>query len=211
MNVTIVPVGMLGTNCYLLASAGKGCAIIDPGAQADKIAGIIDKAGLSPRYILLTHGHHDHIGAVKRLAARFPEVKIYIGENDMEMLLDGNKSLAIMRSENANEFIIDNAGTLTDGQEVALDELTIRVLDTPGHTRGGVSYLCEDALFAGDTLFRGNVGRTDLYGGSYEVLLASLKKLAGLAGDYTVYPGHGDATTLEQERKHNPYIAESLS
>ena len=142
MNVTIVPVGMLGTNCYLLASAGKGCAIIDPGAQADKIAGIIDKAGLTPRYILLTHGHHDHIGAVKRLAARFPEVKIYIGENDMEMLLDGNKSLAIMRSENANEFIIDNAGTLTDGQEVALDELTIRVLDTPGHTRGGVSYLC---------------------------------------------------------------------
>lgn len=210
MNVTIIPVGMLGTNCYLLSSEKKNCVIFDPGAQPDKIAGIIEKDGLTPKYILLTHGHHDHIGGVQKLLARFGDCKVYIGEGDKEMLEDTGKSLAISRNETAAEFLIPEAATLKDGQELTLDELTIKVLDTPGHTKGGVSYICGNLLFSGDTLFYGDVGRTDLYGGSYSVLKKSLKKLHDLPGDYCVYPGHGDATTLEYERKNNRYIGESL-
>lgn len=206
MNITIVPVGMLGTNCYIVESQVKNCIIIDPGAQADKIANIVDKAGLTPTMILLTHGHHDHIGGVNKLRKRYDGIPVHIGENDHDLLEDTSKSLASLRNENADEFIVRQAGTLKGGQELTLDELTIRVVATPGHTKGGVTYLCGNAMFSGDTLFAGDVGRTDLYGGNYDTLKASLKTLAMLEGNYQVYPGHGPATTLEHERKTNPYI-----
>lgn len=210
MNIIIIPVGSLGTNCYLLCSKAGGCAVIDPGAQAEKIMARIAEEKLEVKYILLTHGHHDHIGGVRRLSKEYPDAEVYIGKNDHEMLTDTSKSYAAMRYGQADDFIVDRARTVDDGQELVLDELTIRVMETPGHTRGGVCYVCDDVIFSGDTLFYRDVGRCDLYGGNYDVLKTSLKKLAALDGNYRVYPGHGDGTTLDFERAQNPYIAEAL-
>lgn len=206
MNVTTIPVGMLGTNCYLLASAKNTCAIVDPGAQAAKIADIITEKGLAPKYILLTHGHFDHIGAVNALAEQFPELEIYIGEGDLELIADTEISKVEQKGLDKDTFTIKNAGTVAGGREFELDELTITVMETPGHSKGGVSYICEDVIFSGDTLFQENVGRCDLYGGDFGILKSSLKKLGELTGDFTVYPGHGEATTLEHERFYNPYF-----
>ena len=207
MKISIMPVGLLGTNCYLLISDKNSCAVIDPGAQPEKIAKVIKDKGLTPRYILLTHGHHDHIGGVKKLLAAF-EMPLYIGQGDGELLTDDQKNRAALRYPNTDEYTINGAQLLEDGQELTLDELTIKVIATPGHTRGGVCFLCKDVIFSGDTLFRDDIGRCDLYGGDYDVMLESLQKLAALPGDYTVYPGHGENTTLEYERKNNRYINE---
>lgn len=211
MNVTIIPVGMLGTNCYILQSEKKNCIIFDPGAQPDKIIGIIEKAGLTPRYILLTHGHHDHIGGVNKLCERFPGIEVRIGTHDYEMITDTDKSLAILRSQRPEDYLIPQAKALADGDELTLDELTLKVVHTPGHTQGGVCYLCSNLMFSGDTLFQRECGRCDLYGGNYEQMLRSLKRLAELPGDYTVYPGHGESTVLSEERKRNPYMLEACS
>lgn len=209
MNIITMPVGMLGTNCYILSSKANSCAIIDPGAQPEKIIARVAEEKLTVRYILLTHGHHDHIGGVKRLCGEFSEAKLFVGKNDLEMLTDGRKSLAAIRHPGADEFIVDRAEALADGQELELDEMKIRVVESPGHSKGSVCYLCRDAMFSGDTLFFGDVGRCDLYGGDYDAMKASLRKLIELEGDYRVYPGHGNGSSLEYERMHNPYIAEA--
>ena len=206
MTVLTMPVGPLGTNCYLLITEGKRCGIIDPGAQAEKIIRQIGDLGLEPAFILLTHGHHDHIGAVKKLMIAFPEFTLHVGREDLEMLDDPQKSLALFRRPDEAEFILSGAQPVESGDTFTLDELVITALETPGHTRGGMVYLCADALFSGDTLFREDVGRTDLYGGDFEALKASLRVLAEIKGDYTVYPGHGESTTLEHERRTNPYM-----
>lgn len=209
MNLTIIPVGMLGTNCYILASEAKGCFIIDPGAQPDKIASVIGERGLTPRYILLTHGHHDHIGGVKKLMERYPDVALYIGAGDAETLTDPAKSHGVNRGGmTKEEATFENVHTAREGDTFAVDELTVSVLETPGHSLGGLTYLCENLMFSGDTLFWGDVGRTDLYGGDYDTLKASLRKLSALDGDFVVYPGHGESTTLNYERQHNRYIRE---
>ncbi|MDL2233308.1 MBL fold metallo-hydrolase [Ruminococcaceae bacterium OttesenSCG-928-L11] len=210
MTVGIIPVGMLGTNCYIIKTDGESCAVVDPGAQPERIIRELEELRAVPRMILLTHGHHDHIGGVKKLMARYPDAVLYIGKGDAEMLGDTQKSLAVFRNSDDSDFVIGNARTLADGDVLQLEELEIRVLETPGHTKGGVTYLCEDAMFAGDTLFYGDVGRTDLYGGDYTTLLRSLRKLAEVEGDYRVYPGHGDSTTLQFERQNNSYIQEAL-
>jgi glyoxylase-like metal-dependent hydrolase (beta-lactamase superfamily II) len=204
-----IPVGELYTNCYIIAE-GEDCAVVDPGDMPDEIADVIDSKGLAPRYILLTHGHLDHMGAVKRLLRRYPGAQLCIGEGDLEMLTDTVKSYAITHSTNPEEYVNEGGVGLADGQELPLGGLTIRVMHTPGHTKGGVVYLVNDAIFAGDTLFRLNAGRTDLYGGDYNVLLSSLKKLADLPGDYAVYPGHREPTTLEFERRNNDHVRESM-
>lgn len=206
MRVTIMPVGLLGTNCYLLASEAGNCAVIDPGAQPDKIAGMIRAKGFTPKMILVTHGHHDHVGGLKKLLGSF-DAPVYIGEGDLDRI-SGNMISRSVPPEDAQEYVIPGAIALTDGQELVLDELAVKVVTTPGHTPGGVCYLCGEIMFSGDTLFLGDIGRCDLPGGDYGVMKQSLKKLCGLPGDYTVYPGHGEATTLSYERKNNRYINE---
>lgn len=203
MRVVTIPVGMISTNCFLVSVETGEAAIIDPGAQPERILQAVWENALEPKLILLTHGHFDHIGAVDALAERLG-IPVYIHKLDQEMLGDPLKNGGAALT---GETVTAKAGgVFQEGDSFLLGELDFRVLHTPGHTKGSSCFLCGDALFTGDTLFAGGMGRTDLYGGSYPELSASLKKLAALSGDYRVYPGHGPASALEQERQRNPYM-----
>lgn len=207
MQLITLPVGAIGTNCYIAVSKENNCIIIDPGANAQKIINEIEKIKATPKYILLTHGHYDHIGAVKKLSKYFKNLPFYIHQNDVEMLCDPEHVYGSMRSIGEDDYKFESVeNTLKEGDEIAVDELKIKVVETPGHTKGGVIYLLDDIMFAGDTLFREEIGRVDLYGGDHEVMKNTLKKLVNLPGNYTVYPGHGEATSLDYERKNNFYI-----
>ena len=188
-----LPLGSYQTNCYLCwDETTLGCAVIDPGYDTERILRALRAQTLVPKAILLTHGHFDHVGAVRPLfeALRAP---VYLSE----------KELSLPAQLTAGPlFYTDEYG---EGDTVAVDGLTFRVLETPGHTGGSVCLLCGGLLFSGDTLFAGSCGRTDL-GGSWEDMAASLARLAALPGDYTVLPGHGPATTLSEERRYNPYM-----
>ncbi len=195
MNITTLPVGMLQTNCYLLCHAGL-CAIVDPGAAAQRI---IDAVGTQTVcMILLTHAHFDHTGALQALHAQYPDAPIYVHEND---------------SDNAHNMSHGNliyTHTYREGDTLCLGELPIRVLHTPGHTPGSVCLLAENHLFAGDTLFAGACGRTDFEGGSLADMMASLRRLSHLDGEIAVYPGHGESTTIARERAYNYYMQEAM-
>ncbi len=193
-------VGPLPTNCYLVGEAGGEAAVVDPGEEPDRILAELARHNLSLRYILLTHGHPDHIGAV----ARVREVT-------------GAPVLAHAAEEPVLALGLDIFGRpmprvaperwLADGEELPLGPGKVRVIHTPGHTPGGVCYLLGDDLFSGDTLFAGSVGRTDLPGGSQTDLLYSIwKKILVLPGTVRVHPGHGPSTALEEERDSNPFL-----
>ncbi len=194
MEITTLTLGDYMTNCYILRQEqSKKCCVIDPGYEVGRILAFLQKENLEPEAILLTHGHFDHVGAVPDLAAE-TDCDVYISAADLSLPpMITNGRLYYTHTYPA-------AGTLK------LAGLTIQVLPTPGHTPGSVCLLVGDTMFSGDTLFRGSCGRTDLPGGSWEQMAASLKTLAALPGDYRVLPGHGEETTLERERKSNPYL-----
>ena len=201
MQIKMMQVGPLGTNCYLLEDeASKTAAVVDPGGDALRILAQAQADGAEIKMILLTHAHFDHTGGVAALCKALPGVPVYLHPDDA----------ALLGSE-----VFPDIGAPTvpyrDGDAVTLGGLTIQVLHTPGHTPGGVCLLAEDVLFTGDTLFYGSMGRTDFAGGSYEAIMASLKRLALLPGNYQVLPGHMDTTTLDRERKINFYIKEALA
>ena len=159
--------------------------------------------GTKPVCILLTHGHFDHIGAARALREQYG-CPIAIGERDAEMLQDPMKSQAGRSHAEKYRFSADRL--LREGDTLEEAGLKITVLETPGHTLGSVSYLCEDNLFCGDVLFRGDAGRTDLYGGDYQTLLETLRALALLPEDTAVYPGHGAPTSIKREKTMNPVV-----
>ena len=182
--------GWLQTNCYVVWAEGSTtCAVIDPGDEAARILKNIADRGLTVEAILLTHGHFDHVGAVNDIR-KATGCKVYMNI----------KELALPESLTAGplQYTDNYAGTVTAGG------LTFTVLDTPGHSEGSVCLLCGDVIFSGDTLFAGTCGRTDLPTGSWSTIRKSLQMLSGLPGDYTVYPGHGPATTMNTERAENP-------
>lgn len=201
MNIEAISVGMIDTNCYLLwdESAGNAAAIIDPGGDADRILQRIRERSLQPRMILLTHGHFDHVLAVPALLAAYPGLSVHITEEDYPLAVTGGEFHYPMGE-------VDSVSFYDEGDTLLLGSLRIEVLRTPGHTPGGVVLRVADVLFTGDTLFAGSCGRTDFENGSAADLQRSLKRLADLDGDYTVYPGHMQSTTLAQERNCNPYF-----
>ena len=204
MQVASIVVGMVQTNCYFLISREKNTAVIDPGAQYRDIVRFLQENGLTPRMILLTHGHFDHIGGVNGLRETYPDLPVYIGAEDAEMLTDPRKSCASMMG--GPGYRVEKFETLREGGVLTLDELTIQMYATPGHSKGSLTYQVGDCLFTGDALFAGDIGRTDLYGGDYDTLIQSVKKLYRLPGDYRVLPGHGPQSTLERERRTNYYV-----
>ena len=208
MQIKIMPVGMLQTNCYLLCDEQAGvCAIIDPGSAAERILKEVEDAGLRVTHILLTHGHFDHIMAVSEIQ-RLTGAKLYISQKD-EWMLDPAvaRHPAYVREPYTTPRV---DGYLAEGTTVQVGNLTVSVLETPGHTAGSVCLLCGEQMFSGDTLFCEGVGRTDLKSGSREAMMRSLNKLALLHGEYHVYPGHEEATTLSHEREANYMMREAM-
>lgn len=202
MNIKSIQVGQLATNCYFLVDeAEKKAAVIDPGDEADRILAELEKLDARVEYILLTHGHYDHIGAVVRLHEALPDAEVYIHKADSK----GTGFHVVPLADQVADLRYYD-----DGDTLALGALTVHVIHTPGHTPGGVTLRVGDALFTGDTLFYGSMGRSDFPGGNTQQLFASLKKLAQLEGDYHVLPGHDMTTTLDQERKSNVFMLEAL-
>ena len=193
LKIHTLTLGMYQTNTYIIHEENsKGCCVIDPGYEADTILRKIEALGLTPEAILLTHGHFDHVGAVKDLAADTGcRVFACAGDEQLPPMFTGGKLYVTDRYEEGT--ILNIAG------------LYIRVLHTPGHTPGSVCLLVDDVIFSGDTLFAGSCGRTDI-GGSWTEIQTSLRRLSLLEGDFTVYPGHGESTTLAAERRYNPYM-----
>ena len=186
----ILPLGLLQTNCYLLQGQ-DGWVAIDPGDQPELVLKALERKQLEA--ILLTHGHFDHVGAVNTLAAE-TGCRVYLCEED----------LALPPSMTAGAlYHTDSYG---DGDVLQLCGMTISVLHTPGHTPGSVCLCWEDVMFSGDTLFAGSIGRTDFPGSNHSRMVRSLERLKALQMNYRVYPGHGEATTLAEEKRFNPYL-----
>ena len=194
LNMKHLALGAYQTNCYLVWDEDSpSCVVIDPGYNPEIVLAEAKLLGKEIAAILLTHGHFDHVGGVKDIVAE-TGCKVYLCDADLSM----------PPQMTAGPLYYPN--TYSDGSFVEEAGLSFKVLHTPGHTPGSVCLMCENVLFSGDTLFWGSCGRTDLPGGSWSTIQASLKRLAELPGDYDVYPGHGDATKLSFERKMNPYM-----
>ncbi len=203
MKVSYFSVGALGTNCYIVSDNGRA-AIIDPGGDAQRILNAVKCNNLTVVCILLTHAHFDHIMAVDELCEA-TGAPVYVGAGDAPMLYDANFNLsAMVYPEQMVERTADRL--LFEGDVVRVGDASLTVMETPGHTRGSICLVGENVLFTGDTLFDGSIGRTDLPGGDMGVLRRSLERLAALEGDYTVYAGHGEETTLSFQKKANPYL-----
>lgn len=194
MQMQILVGGYLYTNCYMAWSDGsETCILVDPGFDAESILEKVRAAGKKVEAIFLTHTHHDHVFGVKDIVEA-TGCKVYVCKEELEI---GHKTQP--RDICATDFY-------GEGDEVTAAGLTFRVLHTPGHTAGGVCLLTEDVMFSGDTLFAGTCGRTDLASGSPAQMRESLNRLAALEGNYKVFPGHGESTELDFERRLNPYM-----
>ncbi|MCC8016897.1 MAG: MBL fold metallo-hydrolase [Clostridiales bacterium] len=202
LNIKSIVLGELGNNCYLITdSQSKKSALVDCTDSSQKMIDFIGDADLE--YILLTHGHFDHIGGVKRIKDKYG-AKIVISEEDAPMLSSPKLSLAVFcgaSQENTRADIL-----VGEGSEIFLGNTKIKVISTPGHTKGGVCYLTDEAVFTGDTLFFCSCGRTDFPGGSAGEIMKSLHRLSKLDPKLKVYPGHDRFTTLAFEKQNNPYM-----
>lgn len=191
-------------NCYILDGGDGKAAVIDPGSFPEIIEKELEKHGLIPEKILLTHGHFDHWSAAEQLRKKYG-AKVYINQNDECMLSDRAKSGALLAP--SFEYIpTECGGYLKEGDVIRQGTLEFKVIETPGHSKGSVCFITGGCIFTGDTLFCGSAGRTDLYGGDRRELENSLKRLGELEGDYLLYCGHGDDTSLNEERRSNPFM-----
>lgn len=211
VKVTPVVVGPIQTNCYIAQGDSGDAIVVDPGGDGRRVLEAIAAANAIPRAVFNTHGHWDHIGANDVVAHDF-HVPVYIHRADAHMLTapgSANPLFASMEMRAGTAPVV----RLEDQGHYAFGDLQVRVLHTPGHTQGGVCLLLSSGddeprdLITGDTLFAGSVGRSDLPGGSEEQLMASIKdKLLALPDDTRIYPGHGESSTLADEKMNNPFV-----
>ena len=194
LQISALALGAYQTNCYIIwAEGSKTCAVIDPGYEPERVLSETARLGLTIEAILLTHGHFDHVGAVRDLAAEIG-CPVFIHEAELSM------------PPAFTAGPLYHTHTCGEGDALSLAGLTLKVLHTPGHTPGGVCLQVENALFCGDTLFAGSCGRTDLPGGSMTTLRKSLARLCTLPDELAIYPGHGESSVLGEEKRYNPYL-----
>ncbi|GEQ16882.1 MULTISPECIES: MBL fold metallo-hydrolase [Clostridium] len=198
LNLKTVPAGVYEANCYILVdSETKDCAIIDAGGDAGKISAAVENMQGNPKYLLLTHGHFDHVGGVKEICSKY-DIPFYISKTDEEYMEKDNSVFGTLPKA---------SGYLKEGDVVKLGSREIKVIETPGHTKGGLCFLIDGKLFTGDTLFQGSIGRTDFIGGDMKEIISSIKnKLLPLGDDVEVYPGHGPSSSIKFEKMRNPYL-----
>ena len=196
MLIKTIPVGQLETNCYVVTNETTlESVVIDPGDEANTILDYLESNRLKCVAIMITHGHFDHVGALRQVQEETGAVVYMNRRDDARAFSDGHMRCVMGKDDRSYD----------EGDEIEAAGLRFFVMATPGHTPGGVTLRCEDALFTGDTLFKGSCGRTDLPGGDMAQELASIARICALPGDYEVYPGHMDTTTLERERIFNYY------
>lgn len=207
MILRILRVGPLETNCYILGDEqSKEAVVIDPGGDFADIDRELKKLKLTVKYIILTHGHFDHTGALAQLK-KTTAAEILIHSADANML----------STDRPQPFFFDSGSgpcpadrSLAEGDKIQFGQSTLEVLHTPGHTPGGISLVLDRMIFTGDTLFYGSVGRADLPGSSYRKLIDSIRtKLLNKSDDYVIYPGHGPESTIGEERRNNPFLTEA--
>lgn len=199
-----IPAGVYAANCYVIMDEiTSECAVIDPGGDAEDITAYIDSIKAKVKYILLTHGHADHTGAVGQLMETF-NVQAHINKKDGELIANGEFIFGPLRYKGKD---ITLKMDLEENNMFQLGNTYIKCIETPGHTPGGICFLVEDKLFTGDTLFLRSIGRTDLSGGNFETLINSIKtKLLVMNDSIVVYPGHGPQSSIQYERDNNPFL-----
>lgn len=204
MLIKKMPLGCYSANCYILTCKDtKETIVVDPGGDSKKAIKVIEEEGLKLKYIVLTHGHADHIGGVLELKNTY-DVPILIHENDEELIADSSKNLSDLLPMEKTEF--NSSENLKDGDIIEFGKLKIEVIHTPGHTQGCICLKIDNHIITGDTLFKESVGRTDLYGSSGDIIDSIKNKLLTYSDDVIVYPGHGENSTIGYERENNPYI-----
>ncbi|MEO2507205.1 MBL fold metallo-hydrolase [Clostridium paraputrificum] len=198
MIIKAIPAGIYDANCYIVMDEKtKDAVVLDPGGDGEILERAIKDMGANVKSILLTHGHMDHVGGVEYLSDKL-NVPFYISKIDEEYMEKDNYVFGSIRNAN---------GYLEDGNDLSFGSLNIKVIATPGHTKGGLCFLIEDKLFTGDTLFQGSIGRTDFIGGSFPEIINSIKtKLLPLGDEIEVYPGHGPKSSIGYEKGYNMYL-----
>lgn len=188
MKIDTIETGMICENCYIVSDDAGIAAVVDPGDESEKILRFLEQNKLECQWILITHGHFDHIGAVA-------DVKQATGAR------------VCIHTADAPQLHFAPDLLCKEGDEIVVGDITFSVIETPGHTKGGVCYIAGDALFSGDTLFCESIGRTDLAGGDFTVMQQTLRKLRELPyDDLRVFAGHMQPSTLAHERAHNPFM-----
>jgi|TARA_Y100000996_G_C22518353_1_gene641370 glyoxylase-like metal-dependent hydrolase (beta-lactamase superfamily II) len=198
-------VGPFSENCYLVnRKNSKECFLIDPGYESSKLLNKISSYGFELKYILVTHGHADHTGAIAKLNEKY-DIQVFLGDGDQNLYENPDKWITDFFPE--FESPPKQYSIISDDKKIKIDHLNIEVIVTPGHTLGSLCYKLENYIFTGDTLFKNSIGRYDLPGGDKDKELSSIKtKLLTLKQDCIVLPGHGDSTTIGSENNNNPYL-----
>ncbi len=209
MKIDTLILGSYQTNCYILGAetSANDCLIIDTGLRAEPLIDFLTDRNLNPAAIILTHGHADHIIGLDLLREKFPKIKVYIHKLDEDMLTDPEMNLSLITGVHFQTAPAEHL--LEENQTLCEASIELKVIHTPGHTPGGISLYSKEQgiIFVGDTLFAGSIGRTDFPGGNLQQLTSSIKdKILTLPDQTVVYPGHGPATTIKQEKLYNPYL-----
>lgn len=203
MNIKVVVSGKLLNNTYVVVSNQNNAVVVDPSLDFEKIKEVLESSGAKLKYIICTHGHYDHTASALLLKELYG-AEIVIHQRDAEMLYDSKKSLSYLFSNHPNVCRADIE--VSDGDSLCLDELKFDFISTPGHSNGSMVIVCQDVMFTGDTVLKGTVGRTDLFGGNDALMIQSVKNLSKIEKNYTLLCGHEESSTLDFEKKNNPYF-----